>query len=168
MLTKKMEDALNQQITEEFASAYLYLSMAGHFKAENFNGFAHWMEMQYQEELAHAMKIYNYVNDRGGKVILGGIDAPQTSWDTPLAAFEAAYKHEQHITGCIHNLVKLAMEESDFASQSFLQWFVDEQVEEEASVDEIVGTLEMVGDHKNGLFMLDRELGQRSAAGGEA
>ena len=168
MISKKMEAALNKQINEEFASAYIYLSMAAHFKAENFNGFAHWMEMQYQEEVAHAMKIYEYLNDRGGKVILDAIGAPETSWDSPLAAFEAAYNHEKHITGCIHGLVKLAMEESDFATQSFLQWFVDEQVEEEASVDGIVETLKMVGDHKNGLFMLDRELGRRAPEGGEA
>jgi len=161
MISKKMEDALNNQIREEMFSAYLYLSMSAWFQTLNLKGFANWMMVQNQEEQFHAMKIFNFISERGGTVKLQKIDQPQHEWKTPLEAFEAAYKHEQHITGCINDLVHMAMEEKDRATQVFLDWFVNEQVEEEANADEIVQNLKLVGDHGHGTLMLDRELGQR-------
>lgn len=161
MISKKMTDALNEQITAEFHSAYLYLSMAAYFENLNLPGCAHWMELQYQEELMHAMKMYAYLNDRGGRVLLATVDGPVTEWASPMAAFEAAYEHEQYITSRINALMKLATEENDFAANTFLQWFVNEQVEEEATVNEIVESFRLMGDNKRGLFMLDRELKQR-------
>jgi len=168
MMTDTMQQALNDQINAEFHSAYLYLAMAAWFRGENLNGFANWMEMQYQEEVAHAMKLYHFVFDRGGTVTLTAIDGPDTTWPSPLAAFEAALEHERYISSRINKLVKLAFEENDFAAHSFLQWYVNEQVEEEASVDEIVQTLKMLGEDKRGLFMLDRELAGRTAPQDEA
>ncbi len=159
-----MEKALNDQINAEFFSAYLYLSMAAYFEDRNLSGCAHWMELQYQEESEHAMKIYKYINDRGGRVQLNLIETPQAQWETPLTAFEAAYKHEQYITGRINDLMKLAVELNDFATQSFLQWYLDEQVEEEANVDEIVQSFHLMNNDKRGLFMLDRELKQRQTS----
>ena len=161
MISKKMEDALNNQIREELFSAYLYLSMSAWFETLNLKGFANWMNVQNQEEQVHAMKIFNFINERGGTVKLQKIEQPQHEWKSSLEAFEAAYKHEQHITGCINDLVHMAMEEKDRATQVFLDWFVNEQVEEEASADEIVQNLKLVGDHGHGMLMLDREFGQR-------
>jgi len=161
MISKKMENALNNQIREEFFSAYLYLAMSAWFETINLKGFANWMRIQNQEEQMHAMKIFDYLNERGGKVKLQKIDKPLYEWETPLAAFEAAYKHEQHITGCFNDLVDLAMEEKDRASQIFFDWFVNEQVEEEATADGIVQQLKLVGDKGQGIFMIDRELGTR-------
>jgi len=158
MIDKKMEEALNEQIKEEFYSSYLYLSMSAWFETINLKGFASWMKVQAQEELFHATKIFDYLNERQGKVSLKAIDAPQTKWDSPLAVFEAAYKHEQHITGCINELVHLAMELKDRAAQVFLDWFVNEQVEEEATADAVVQQLKLVGNEGQGLFMIDREL----------
>jgi len=134
MISKKIEKALNKQINAELYSAYLYLSMVAYFESVNLPGFANWMKVQTQEELMHAMKIYDFVNERGGRVVLKAIEAPPTEWDSPLDAFEATYKHEQKVTGLINNLVNLAIEEKDHATSSFLQWFVNEQVEEESSV----------------------------------
>jgi ferritin len=162
MIKDKIQQEINKQINEEFFSAYLYLSMAAHFKSVNLNGFANWMYIQYQEEIEHGMKFFNYLDERGGKVELEAIEKPQIDWESPLAAFEAAYKHEQHITDRINSMMELAIEEHDHATQSFLKWYVDEQVEEEASTEEIVEKLRLIGESKNGLFMLDRELGQRS------
>ena len=161
MISKKMEQALNDQVNAELYSAYLYLSMESYFKSLNLNGFANWMRVQTQEEISHAMKIYNFINERGGRVILKAIEGPQTKWDSHFAVFEAVYAHEQKVTGLINNLVDLAVEEKDHATNSFLQWFVNEQVEEESSADEIVQQLKMMKDAPGGLFMLDRELGQR-------
>jgi len=161
MLTDKMQNALNTQIREEMDSFYLYLSMATYFDSINLGGFSTWMQTQAKEEMAHAMKIYNFVNERGGRVTLEGLKTPQAEWDSPLAAFEAAYKHEQFISDCIHKLVKLSNTEDDLPTHSFLHWFIDEQVEEEASAMDIVDKLNMVGDHKQGLYMLDRALGER-------
>jgi ferritin len=161
MITKKMQEALNGQINAELYSAYLYLSMEAYFKSENLPGFANWMRAQTQEELMHAMKIYDFLNERGGRVILKPIEEPQAQWDSPLAAFEAAYKHEQKVTGLINDLVNLAIEEKDHATNSFLQWFVNEQVEEEASADEVVQKLKRVEKAPGGMFMIDQELGQR-------
>jgi ferritin len=161
MISKKMETALNDQVNAELYSAYLYLSMESYFKSLNLNGFANWMRVQTQEEVSHAMKIYDFINERGGRVILKAIDGPQTKWDTPFAVFEAVYTHEQKVTGLINKLVDLAIKEKDHATNSFLQWFVNEQVEEESSADEIVQQLKMMQDAPGGIFMLDRELGQR-------
>ena len=161
MISKKMEDALNEQVNAELYSAYMYLSMESYFKAQNLNGFANWMRVQTQEEVTHAMKIYEFINERGGRVILKAIEGPQTEWDSALAVFMAAYEHEQKVTGLINNLVDLAIKEKDHATNSFLQWFVNEQVEEEASADGIVQQLKMMENAPGGMFMLDRELGQR-------
>ncbi|MCP4581066.1 MAG: ferritin [candidate division Zixibacteria bacterium] len=161
MISKKMEGALNGQIQEEFYSAYLYLSMSAWFETKNLKGFANWMKIQNLEEQMHAIKIFDYINERGGNVQLQNINKPQNEWNSPLEAFEAAYKHEQHISGCFNDLVHLAMEEKDRASQIFLDWFVNEQVEEEATADEIVQQLRIIGDNGHGLLMIDRELGAR-------
>ena len=161
MISKKIEEALNEQVNAELYSAYLYLSMESYFKSENLNGFANWMRVQTQEEVAHAMKIYEFINERGGRVILKTIEGPQTEWDSALAVFKAAYEHEQKVTGLINNLVDLSIKEKDHATNSFLQWFVNEQVEEEASADGIVQQLKMMENAPGGMFMLDRELGQR-------
>jgi ferritin len=161
MLSKKMANALNDHVNKELYSAYLYLSMAAYFRSVNLNGFANWMQVQLQEEQAHAMKFYNYINERGGKVILSSIDGPPTEWDSPLAIFEDTYQHEVNVTKRINGSVNLAIEEKDHATNSFLQWFVTEQVEEEASADEIRQKLKLVGNDPSGLFMLDRELATR-------
>jgi ferritin len=161
MISKKTKDALNEQINAEFYSAYLYLSMEAYFESMNLPGFANWMRAQIQEESMHAMKIYDFVNERGGRVLLKSIEQPPTEWKSPLAAFEAAYKHEQKVTGLINDLVNLAIEEKDHASNTFLQWFVNEQVEEESSVNEVVQKLKMLENAPGGQFLIDRELGQR-------
>jgi ferritin len=161
MLSKKMQDALNGQLNAELYSAYLYASMSAYFESINLRGFANWMRVQAQEEVLHAYKFYNFVNERGGRVILDPIEGPPTEWNSPLAAFEAAYQHEQKVTGLINELVDLAVSEKDHATNNFLQWFVTEQVEEEASANEVVQKLNLVGEATGGLFMLDREMGQR-------
>ncbi len=160
MLSEKMEKALNKQINAELYSAYLYLSMSSYFESIDLEGCANWMKAQTQEEMIHAMKIYDYVIERGGRVILDKIDAPKAEWDSALAVFEHAYEHEQLVTGLINDLMNLAIEERDHATQIFLQWFVSEQVEEEASASAVVQKLKLAGDG-GGLFMVDRELGQR-------
>lgn len=161
MLPKKMEEALNKQINAEMYSAYLYLSMAAWLQGENLPGMASWIQAQAEEEVVHAMKIYNYIGDRGGRVQLTAIEGPETEWETPLAIFEGAYEHEQLVTGLINGLVAVAREERDNATEFFLQWFVNEQVEEEATADQIVQDLRRMEGHKQGTFMIDRELGQR-------
>jgi len=161
MLSKKMEKALNEQVNAELYSAYLYLSMEAYFKSLNLNGFANWMRVQTQEEITHAMKIYEFIDERGGRIILKAINGPQTKWDSPLDVFKAVYEHEQKVTGLINDLVNLATEEKDHATNSFLQWFVNEQVEEESSADQLVQQLKMMENAPGGMFMLDRELGQR-------
>lgn len=163
MIDKKMEAALNEQIAEELGSAYIYQAMSADFAAANRMGMAGWMQAQAGEEMNHARKLYGYIIERGGRVELKAIPAPQQSWKTPLAAFEAAYKHEQHITACIHKLVKLARELDDTATELFLGWYVTEQVEEEASTDEVVQKLKQVGEAGQALYMLDKELGARQA-----
>ncbi len=137
--------------------------MATDFEAKNLDGFAHWMKVQAQEEWGHGMRIYNYINQQGGKVKLEAIEGPQTEWKSPLDMFEAAYKHEQEVTSLINNLVARSYDEKDYATQIFLQWFVNEQVEEENSTAAIVEKLKMIGDRPQGLFMLDRELATRAA-----
>jgi len=161
MISKKMEDALNEQVNAELYSAYLYLSMESYFKSQNLNGFANWMRVQTQEEITHAMKIYEFIDERGGRITLKAIDGPDTEWDSPLEVFKAVYEHEQKVTSLINDLVNLAIEEKDHATNTFLQWFVNEQVEEEASADQVVQQLKMMEKAPGGLFLLDRELAQR-------
>jgi len=161
MINEKVEAAFNDQINAETFSAYLYLSMSAYFEGSNLRGFASWMRIQAQEEMVHAMKFFDFINERGGRVNLAAIEAPDTEWDSPLAAFEAAYGHEQYITKRINDLVDLAIAEKDHAANSFLQWFVNEQVEEEASADEIVQKLRLMADAPGGMFMLDREMAGR-------
>lgn len=171
MISKKMEKALNEQINEESFSAYLYMSMSAYFKAQNLQGFAHWMEIQAQEEFIHAKKFYDYIIQRGGKVVLAKIEAPANEWASPLEVFEAALKHEQHITSRINGLVDLSIKEKDHAAGIFLHWFVNEQVEEEENAGGVVDQLKLVAESKSAIFMLDRELGQRqppAAAGQDA
>jgi ferritin len=158
-----MQEALNKHANAEFYSSYLYLSMSAYLQSLNLAGFAHWMRVQAQEELAHAMKFYDHVIERGGRVTLQAVEAPQHQWDSPLAAFEDAYRHEQKVTSLINQLVDEAVQTKDHATNGFLQWFVSEQVEEEASVDAIVQKLKLVGDSPGGLFMIDHRLGERAS-----
>jgi ferritin len=158
MLSEKMVAALNGQINKEMYSAYLYMDMSAHCTYEGLDGFANWFMVQYQEEMTHAMKIYDYVNDQGGKVVLEAIEKPPESFGTPLEMFEATLKHEQFITKSIYDLVTLSNEEKDYATQIFLQWFVTEQIEEEANDNELIAKLKLIGDDGNGLYMLDKEL----------
>jgi len=162
MIGKKMEKALNDQINAEMYSAYIYLAMAAYFESENLPGCASWMRVQVQEETAHAMKFYDFVNERGGRITLKAIEQPPKTWKSPLAAFAAAYEHEQYITERINKLVDLAIQEKDHAANAFLQWFVNEQVEEETSVDTVVQNLRMAEKAPGAMFMIDRELGQRT------
>jgi ferritin len=162
-ISKKMAEALNGQINAELYSAYVYLSMSAYFESEDLKGMASWMKAQAQEEVAHAMKIYNFVHERGGRVKLLPIEGPATDWDGPLAVFEAALKHEQHVTGLIHELVSKATAEKDYATKNMLDWFVDEQVEEEATASAIVAKLKMSGGEGPALLMLDAQLGAREA-----
>ena len=166
MLSEKMEIALNGQLNAEMYSGYMYLSMNAYFKSFNLDGFANWMYYQAQEELAHAMKFYDFIISRGGRVTLARVEAPPNTWDSPLAVFEATLEHEQKVTGLINDLVELALEEHDHASNIFLQWFVSEQVEEEENVGGVLEQLKLMGDAKGGLFMMDRELAKRRPGGG--
>ncbi len=162
-MNTKMEKALNEQLNAELYSAYLYLSMSTYFESLNFSGFANWMRVQAQEETGHAMKFYSYIFERDGAVTLTAIDAPTTSWKSPLEAFENAYQHEVKVSGLIHDLVYLARAEKDIPTENFLQWFVEEQVEEESSTLGVVQKLKLIKDSANGLFMLDSHLGQRGS-----
>jgi ferritin len=161
MISKKMQDALNEQINAELYSAYLYLAMAAELEANNLKGMANWMEVQAKEETEHAKRLYDFVNDRGGRVTLKAIGAPPAEWKSPAAAFQAAYEHEQKVTAMIHNLVDVARGEKDKAAEVMLAWFVDEQVEEEAQTSEIAEKLKMIKESANGLFMMDNALGKR-------
>ncbi len=161
MIGEKMGMALNDQLNAELYSAYLYLSMSAYFQSLNLKGFANWMRVQTQEELLHAVKFYDFINNRGGRVKLAAIETPPSGWESPLEVFESAYQHEQKVTGLINNLVEIALEERDHATEIFLQWFVTEQVEEEDSVNTVIQKLKLMGDAPGGMFMLDNELGQR-------
>jgi len=164
MISPKMQKALNTHLNEEFYSSYLYLSMAAYFEAKNLKGFANWMRLQSAEEQMHGMKFFNFILQKGGKVTLAEIGAPKIEWKSIPEVFADTLKHEQKISGLINKLVEVAMTEKDYATNTFLQWFVTEQVEEEANVEEIVQKIEMIGDNKSGLYMLDNELGARVAA----
>jgi ferritin len=164
MLGKKLEDAINEQINKELYSAYLYLSMSAYCEAESLSGFAGWMRAQAQEETAHAMRLFDYINSRGGRVVLKAIDAPPPVWKTPLEMFEQVLEHERKVTGMINRIYELALGENDYATQMELQWFITEQVEEEESAGAVVEQLNRVGDQPMGLLMMDRQLGERQAA----
>lgn len=162
MLSQAVEQALNDQIQKEFHSAYIYLSMSAYFEAANLLGAAKWMRQQAGEEQDHAMKIFDFVNDRGGKVVLEAIGQPPADFDSPLAVFQAAFAHEQKVTQSIHDLYALALRENDYPTQVMLQWFIDEQVEEEKNASGIAAQLQMVGDSPAALLMIDRQLGSRA------
>ena len=162
MLNGKIENAINAQIKHELASAYLYLSMSAYFEANNLPGFASWMRVQAEEEQEHAMKFFDFINDRGGRVALQAIEQPQVEWDSPLKVFEQVYSHEQKVTSLIHAIYKLAVEEADYPTQVMLHWFIDEQVEEEKNASAILDQLKVVEGHTGSLFMIDHRLGKRS------
>jgi ferritin len=161
MISKTIETALNKQINREFYSEFLYLSMAAYFETLFLKGFARWMRVQAGEEHAHALKIYEFVIVRGGRVTLEAIEAPKTKWASPGKIFEESYAHEQKVTGFINGLVDLAIKENDHATFEFLQWFVREQVEEEANASDILSQINIVGDIAGHLFHLDHILGKR-------
>jgi ferritin len=163
MLSKSMQDAINDQIKNEFASGYLYLAMSAHFYGANLSGCAHWMREQHQEELTHAMKFFDYIYDRGGKVVIPGVDKPVANFTSPLEVFQRYLEHERQVTAMINKLYELATKENDYASQIMLHWFVNEQVEEEKVGMDIVEQLKLIGDNKTALLMLDRQLGSRGA-----
>jgi ferritin len=163
MLNKKVETALNKQINAELYSGYMYLAMSSHFEAANLPGFAAWMKAQAGEELGHAIKMFEFVVERRGSVALDAVDKPPSKWTSPLKTFEAVLEHEQKVTGLINKLADLAAAENDHATGVFLQWFIKEQVEEEASADAIVQKLKLAKDSSGALLMLDRELGKRKA-----
>ncbi|HHY01033.1 MAG TPA: ferritin [Methanothermobacter sp.] len=163
MLDEKMRESLNFQLNRELYSGYLYLAMAAYFEDQDLPGFGNWMRIQGQEELSHAMKFYDYLVQKGSRVQLAEIETPQKEWDSPLAVFEQVYEHEKMVTGLINDLVDLAIELKDHATNNFLQWFVAEQVEEEESSSGVLHKVKMVGESNRGLYMLDQELGQRIA-----
>ncbi len=162
MLTPKLEEALNAQINAEMWSAYLYLSMAAYAHAQGHAGMANWFEVQFKEEQDHAMILYKYIISRGGKVYLKAIDAVPEKWGSPLEIFEETLVHEQKVTTMINNLCALAANENDYATQSMLIWFIDEQVEEEDNVQKLIDSLKLIKDNGFGLYMLDKELAARS------
>ncbi|MDD5238369.1 MAG: ferritin [Candidatus Omnitrophica bacterium] len=161
VIKDKVIKAINKQINAELYSSYLYLAMAAYFTADNWLGFAQWMKVQSREENAHAMKFYEYLLERGGRVTLSAIEAPAKEWKSALDVFEAVYAHELKVTGLINDLLKVAREENDTATESMLKWFIDEQVEEEANAVAIVEKLKVIKGFANGLLMLDHELGER-------
>lgn len=161
MLSKTLQKALNEQINREFYSSYLYLSMAAYAESKNLPGFAHWLKLQQQEEHGHAMKLYKYVNERGGSVELGAIDKPPSDFKSPTTLFGEVLNHERFITASINKIYEKAVKENDYATQVKLHWFINEQVEEEASASEILDTLKMAGEKGPALLMLDRQLGRR-------
>ena len=163
MMNKKLLSEMNEQINKELYSGYLYLAMSAHFEAQNLGGFAKWMGLQAQEELEHGMKFYSFLNDLGERVELKAIDKPQTEFGTPTEVFQQVLEHEKFVTGRIHMLYEMAVSEKDYAAQVFLQWFVNEQVEEEKNATEILESLKRAGDSANFLFMLDKMLGERKA-----
>ncbi|MEE8357905.1 MAG: ferritin [Candidatus Hydrothermarchaeales archaeon] len=164
MLNEKMEETLNSQLNFEIYSSYIYFSMSAYFNSINLPGFASWMQAQTQEELVHTMKLYNYINEKGGRIKLDQIDKPPEEWASPLAAFEHALSHEKIVTGRINDLIKLADDLKDQDTHNVLQWFVKEQVEEEESVGKVVQKLKQKGDTSDGMDTLDQELGTRGSA----
>ena len=164
MITQSVQNAINEQIKNELYSAYLYLSMSAHFEANNLPGFAKWMRIQSQEELEHALRLFDHLNERGGRVTLSAIPQPNSEWKSTLEVFNQVLEHEQNVTALIHRLYETALAEKDYASQVMLQWFIDEQVEEEKNANEIVEQLKLIDAHGTAVLMLDHRLGKR---GGE-
>jgi len=164
MLKPKVLQALNSQLNAEYYSSYLYLSMSAFFQDKGLPGMANWMRIQADEEMMHAMKFFDYINERNGRVSLKPIDGPPTEWGSVLEVFEETKKHEEHVTSLINELVSKSEEEKDYATHAFLQWFINEQVEEEAAANAIVDQLRLVGDNGLATFMIDGQLGQRTAA----
>ena len=162
-MNKKLLDEMNVQINKEMYSGYLYLAMAAHFEEKNLPGFAHWMTIQAGEELEHAMKFFKFLNEIGGKIILEAIEKPDSEFGNPQKVFKQVLEHEQYVTSRIHLLYKLAVETNEFPTQMFLQWFVNEQVEEEKNATEILENLKLAGESGNSILMLDRALNQRKA-----
>jgi len=161
MITKTMQDAINDQINKELYSSYLYLSMAAYFEDTNLPGFAHWMRAQEAEEREHAMKFYDFLLERGGRVMLKAIDAPRTEWKSPLEAAEEVAAHEAKVTASIYSLYETALKEKDYPAQVMLQWFINEQVEEEKNAAGIVANLKLIEAHGTAVLMLDHRLGKR-------
>lgn len=161
MINKRVEEAFNIQINAELYSAYLYLSMAAYFEAQNLPGFANWMRVQFQEEQFHAMKMFDFVNERGGRVILTKIDGPKVEWENVVDVYEEVLAHEQHVTSLINNIMDIAIDERDHATKSFLNWFIDEQVEEESNAEAIISELKLIDGKGNGILMMDREFRAR-------
>jgi ferritin len=161
MFSKNLEQAVNEQIKNELYSGYLYLAMAAQCDSMNLKGFANWLKVQAREELGHAMKFYDFVNDRGGRVVFEAIDKPPVEYRSLQEMFEAVYKHEQKVTGLINKLYEMAKAENDYPLQVHLQWFIDEQVEEEKNASEILAMLKLTGESGSGLLILDRALGER-------
>ncbi|MCS6840121.1 MAG: ferritin [Roseiflexus sp.] len=161
MLSESIQQAINKQITSEFSASHAYMAMAAYFESLSLTGFAHWFRVQSEEEREHALRFFDYVNDRGGRVILGAIDEPRNEFASPLDAFEHALAHEQRVTAAIHAIYTLAAQENDYATMSMLKWFIDEQVEEEKSAQEIIQHLKMIDGDGTGLLLLDRRLAER-------
>lgn len=161
MISKVMQAAINEQINKEMFSSYLYLSMAAYFEAENLPGFGNWLRIQAEEENEHAMKFYNHLLERGGKVELKAIAAPKTSWGSAMEAVSEVLTHEQHVTKSIHDLYEVALQEKDYAAQVMLHWFIDEQVEEEANASAILDNMKRIEAHETAVLMLDHRLGKR-------
>ena len=162
MISERLNTAINDQIKNELESYYIYLSMAAYFHAMSLDGMGHWMRCQAHEETIHAMKFFEHLIDRDGKVVLQDLKQLKTEWGSPLEAFRDAFEHEKFISGKIHDLITIAREEKEYASEPLLAWFSDEQIEEEASTGKIADELEMIGEDKSALLMLDRELGARA------
>lgn len=162
MLSQKLEDAINEQINSEFYAAHLYLSMSAYCETQSLGGFAHWLRMQYSEELSHGLKLFDFILDRGGRVVLQAIEQPQVEFESVAAIMEMALEHERKVTALIDSLYELALDEKDYSAHVLLEWFVDEQVEEEKILTEIVDHLRIVGDDGTGLLMLDSRLKERS------
>jgi ferritin len=162
IMNDKVSKALVAQVNKEFFSAYLYLSMNQYFEEENMPGMANWMYQQFLEEQFHAKKMLKYLNSRGMKVHLAQIDQPQSEWPSTMSVFENVLEHEQDITASINNIQSIAVDEKDFATMNFLQWFIDEQIEEEENASNLIKQLELIGDNGYGLLMLDKELAQRT------
>jgi ferritin len=163
MIGKAMQDAMNEQINKELFSSYLYLSMAAYYEDKNLPGFANWMRVQADEEREHAMKFYDFIQERGGRVWLKGIDAPKTDWSSSLEVAEEVAAHEAKVTAMIYSLYELALQEKDYPAQVMLQWFINEQVEEEKNAAEIVATLKLIEDRGTAVLMLDHQLAKRKA-----
>jgi ferritin len=164
MINQKVQNSMNEQIKNELFSAYLYLSMAAYFEEKNLAGFAHWMRIQSQEEQEHALKFYDFIHDRGGKVTLLSLEQPKTEWKSALDAFNDAYAHEQLVTGMINKIYETALQEKDYPAQVMLQWFINEQVEEEKNASQIVEQLKLIEERGTAVLMLDHQLSKRGGS----